>query len=148
MIVVIGILAIVASFSFSYSLTSQRHATQDTTMDTLISDIKQQQLKAMLKDTEGRATSDSYGVYFEQNRYTLFHGATFTSQPENFVVDLTTAEQFSAINLPSSQIVFAPGSGEVSNFSAGQQTFILRNTQTNQQKTVTINQVGSITQIQ
>ncbi|OGK10517.1 hypothetical protein A2767_04620 [Candidatus Roizmanbacteria bacterium RIFCSPHIGHO2_01_FULL_35_10] len=119
--------------------------TLNTTLSTEQADLKQQQLKAMVGDTEGQSSPDSYGIYFETGRYILFKGMAYSaSDPLNFSIDLNRDLQFSSIQLPNSQIVFTKNSGEVSNYNANFDNVTLKNINTNQTKTIRINQYGAV----
>lgn len=146
--VVIGIIATLLTYAV-INLTSVQHKIYlAATVDTVTSDFKQQQIKAMSGDTEGRGTNDSYGIYFEQNKYYLFHGTMYSSSDtSNALINLDNNIQFSNIAFPQSQIVFTKGSGEVNGFTSGSNTVTLRNTVTGEQKTISINRYGVITQI-
>lgn len=120
-----------------------------TTMDVLITDLKNQQLKAMTGNTEGRVTNDAYGVYFDQinNKYVLFHGPNYDSnETTNFPVKLNEGDQFSQINLPNSQIVFASASGEVEPFDPNN-NLVIENTNSRSVKTIKFNKFGVIESI-
>src|SRR5687768_9752938 len=70
------VIAIIASLMgiTTMSLTgAQQKSSMNATLGIFISDIRAQQLKAMVGDTEGRATSDTYGISFQSTKYTLFH---------------------------------------------------------------------------
>lgn len=129
--------------------TTQQHVSINTTIDQLVADLKQQQLKAMVDDTEGRGVSDVYGIHFDSNKYTLFHGLTYTANDSsNFVVNLDTNLQFSSITFPGSNVIFATQSGELVGFVNGQNTVRIVNTAgNNTNKTITINQYGAITSV-
>lgn len=145
--VVIGIIAVIVSYSV-INLTTVQHTTYvGTTIDTFISDLKQQQLKAMVGDTEGRGVNDYYGIYFGTSDYALFHGSTYSAGPSNPIIPLTTSVQFTNVTFPQSQIVFNKGSGEIVGFAVGSNTVTLVNVVTNEQKTITINRYGVVTQI-
>lgn len=145
--VVLGMIAILASYVV-INLTSVQHSTyMATTVDTFISDLKQQQLKAMVGDTEGRGVNDYYGIYFQTNIYYLFHGANYSFSTSNQSIPLTNSIEVSATTFPQSQIVFNKGSGEIVGFTAGANTVTLRNIVTDEQKIITINRYGVITQI-
>lgn len=114
----------------------------------LSSDFKNQQLKAMTVDSGGSGTSQNYGIYFENGRYTLFRGSVYSGvNATNFTVNLGDNQQFSAINLPSSQIIFASVSGEIIGYNSGLNTVTLKDSITNVQKTITVNRYGIITGI-
>ena len=148
LIVVIAILATLMSIAVVSLNGIQRRANIDATLLTIITDLKQQQQKAMSGDTEGRSTHDMYGAYFQTNSYTLFHGSKYSAaDTANFVIPIDSSLQFTSITLPQSQIIYASGSGEIVGYVAGSNTFTLKNTVTNEQKTVTLNQYGVITAI-
>lgn len=127
---------------------SKNKASLVTSINTFVADANQQRLKAMVGDTEGRAAADSYGIYFNQNNYVLFHGLTYSpSDSANFMVPLGDNIQFSTILFPQSQVVFAKGSGNIANFTSGSNSVIMTNTITGEQKTITINRFGIISQI-
>lgn len=117
------------------------------TVDTLTADLKQQQLKAMAGDTEGRTSNDDYGIYFGTNSYTLFHGTYSPSDPSNHTIQLGDNIQISTVLFSNSQILFLKNSGEISNFDPNNNTITLTDTINNRQKTITINRYGVITQI-
>ena len=147
MTVVLGMMTILLGYAV-INLTSVQHTTYvASTVDTFISDLKQQQLKAMVGDTEGRGTNDYYGIHFQTNSYDMFHGSTYTSLPSNFNIPLTTNIQFSNVAFAQSQIVFNKGDGSIVGFSAGSNTVTIRNTVTGEQKTITLNRYGVITAI-
>lgn len=147
LMVVMGMIAVLISYSV-VNLTTIQHTTYlAATVDTFISDLKQQQLKAMVGDTEGRGVNDYYGISFGTNDYALFHGSSYSASSSNPVIPLTSGMQFSSVTFPQSRIVFDKGSGEVIGFTVGSNTITLRNTLTNETKTITINRYGVITQI-
>lgn len=116
-----------------------------TALTTLVSDIKNQQTKAMVGDTEGRGVPDNYSIYIQANKYTLFHGATFSSSdPSNFPLAAENGYQFST-TFAGGTIVFATSSGEIQNFNPAQNSVTYRNVETGQQKTLLFNKYGTIT---
>jgi prepilin-type N-terminal cleavage/methylation domain-containing protein len=145
--VVIGIvtgLVIIASVNL---LGSYRKSNLNSTITTLTADIKQQQLKSMLGDTEGRAAADTYGIYFGNTNYVLFHGAAYNpASSDNFTIDLASGLTFTAVSFPNSVIIFSRGGGEVASFTAGSNTFALTYPQ-GDSKTFTFNRYGTLTQV-
>ncbi len=115
----------------------------------VIADLKQQQLRSMLGETQGRSTTDTYGIHFETTTYTLFHGSSYAvSEPTNSIVQLGGALTFSSVNIPGNVIIFGRGSGEVIGYSNTQNMFGITNPGNNQTRTVTFNTYGVVTQIQ
>jgi len=120
----------------------------DATVVTTISDIKDQQLKAMVGADNTDGNFLSFGVYFEQDKYTLFRGNDYSpTNDTNFVVALGTPIRFQTINLPNSRIIFSVRNGEIQNFVNGQDSITFINTVTNGQKTVHFSKVGVVTGI-
>lgn len=151
--IVLGIIAFILGFSFISFNTAQTKNDLASTLDVILSDIKEQQLKAMVTDTEGRASNFNYGIHFDSNKYTLFHCAASpsctydSSDTTNFPVKLDQTTQFTSVTFPSANLVFSQTTGKVLNFVQGQNTFIIKNISSGEQKTVTINLYGVITQV-
>lgn len=125
----------------------QRQASLNSSLDTFIADFKHQQLTAMAKDTSGSSNAN-YGVYFEQNRYILFHGSWYSALDDtNFTVNLDNNLRFVNIQFPSAQIVFATVSGEIKDFAVGQNSVVLQDDATGLQKQIKVNRYGVITEI-
>lgn len=90
---------------------SQQGISLTSVEEILIADLKQQQLKAMAGDTEGRLDSDSYGVHFDSSKYVLFHGAIYSSSDtSNSIINLENNMQF---NSPGFDVIFSRKSGEI-----------------------------------
>jgi prepilin-type N-terminal cleavage/methylation domain-containing protein len=144
-LVVAGIFVALLSFMMPTLTNSQRHTQINEAAALLIADMKDQQMKAMLGDTEGQAVSTSSGIYFETTRYTLFRGLSYSvSDTRNYVINLDPQFQFTFTNLPSSQIVYARGSGEVSNFVNDTYSLTLSDIQGGTSQVITINKYGVV----
>jgi prepilin-type N-terminal cleavage/methylation domain-containing protein len=111
MIVVMTIVALLLGFTTINLMRSQQTASLTSAIEMLVADLRQQQLKSMVGDTEGRAASDSYGIHFDANRYVLFHGTYVDSESTNFVINLASNMQF---NSPGFDIIFSKLSGMTS----------------------------------
>ena len=141
-------LAIVVSIFFiliglaTVNLFKIQHTSQlSSLVESFIADYKEQQIKAMVGDTEGSSAISSYGIHFETSSYTLFRNTYGTS---NFTVSLPSDVQFTT-TFPSSQIIIASGSGEISGFTSGQNTVTLKDTVDGSQKVMNFNRYGVIT---
>lgn len=142
---IMSIIAILISFISINLLKPQTTASIASTATILVSDLKEQQIKAMAGDSEGTATAQAHGIYFEPTRYTLFRGTVFPAgDPSNFTINLETGLSLST-SLPQQQIVFATRSGEAASYTSGSDTITLSHTQGGEQKTITINRYGAIT---
>lgn len=142
-----GVFAILAGFITLNVLTSKHKISLASSIIEVISSTKQQQVRAMTLTTELGMTSD-YGVYFTGNTYTLFRGSTYVAgNNSNFAISLGDNITFSSVSLPSSSVVFLRASGEVSSYDPLQHSISVKNTQTNEQKTIQINRYGVITSV-
>jgi len=126
LLITMGIFAIIFSFATINLLKPQRKASVDAAASTLVSDIKQQQAKAMASDSGSAGDLQNHGIYFENNRYILFQGSSYqAANPLNFSVDLSP-NTIILNNLPSSQIVFSKNNGLWPNFSDSTKTIVVR----------------------
>ena len=146
LLLVIGIFAIVATLATINLVKPQTQASVDSTTQTLTADLKQQQLKAMAGDSEGASSAQVHGIKFFSDRYILFRGSTYqVGESSNFEVKLETNITLTSINFPSAEVVFLRRSGEVLNYTAGSNNVTIQNTQSSEQKTITVNRYGAIT---
>ena len=146
LIVVMGVIATLAAFTTTNLLGLQRHTHISTTLSTILADWYGQRSKAMIGDTQGRSTIDSYGIYFQTGQYTLFHGTTYNATAtDNVIIPIESPVQVSSTTIPNSTVIFTKGSGEVSGFSSTQNSISFTNSSSNEQVTVIFNQYGTIT---
>lgn len=148
LLVVIGILSILFSISTISLFTVRDRTSLNTAVATFINDLKSQQIKAMVGDTQGRLTHDSYGVHIESNKYVLFHGPVYSvSDSDNFTISLSADLAFTNVLFPQSQIIFTSVSGDLANFTTGANRLTIQNINDNNAKTIEINKYGVITAI-
>lgn len=141
LVVVTSIIIILLGLITISLVRSQQTASLISVTEILLADLKQQQLKAMIGDTEGRATSDSYGIHFDTNRYVLFHGSIYSSSDtSNSIIDLTDDMQF---NNSDSNVLFSKLSGTTSAVIIELQD----NTNSNL-KRINLNTLGVVTQVE
>ncbi len=138
---VMSIMAILLGFISIGLVRSQQNVSLFTTEEVLATDLRQQQLKAMIGDTEGRTTSDQYGIHFDANRYVLFHGSSFSEDSSNFVNNLSSNLQF---NNAGFNVIFSRVSGEISS----PVIINLQDKTTSSLKRIHINSMGVITQVE
>jgi len=137
------LLVLYAILSINISQTPQ-HSSLTTQMTTLVSDIKNQQLKALTGHTS-EGVSSAYGIYYSEISYTLFAGTSYSpSSPSNHLINLNDNLTFNNINLPQQTVVFSALTGEVTNYDSGQNTLSLSNTITNDTQTLTLNAWGAV----
>jgi prepilin-type N-terminal cleavage/methylation domain-containing protein len=123
-------------------VTVKQKSSLTTSVDVLVADMKQQQIKAMVGDTEGRGAANSYGVHFGTNTYVLFYGASYSSgDAGNLVVNL--GDNVSFVNSPS-DLIFTQISG---NLQGGATAVTIKEGTTTIEKTVTINRYGVVTAV-
>ena len=132
-------LLLIATISLT---TVKQKASLSTSVDILIADMKQQQLKAMVGETEGRGSADSYGLHFGTSSYVLFHGTTYISTDSaNLAINL--GDNINVASSPA-DIIFSQLSGNVASGSA---IITLRDATTTLQKTVNMNKYGIVTSV-
>lgn len=147
LLVVIGIMAILFALTSSNLLAPQRRTTAGETLAVLSSDLRTQQLKAMLGDAAG-STPEDYGIYFAADAYILFKGSSYNaSDPDNFRVDLSPGFNFVGIDFPGYTIIFSRGSGEASNFVSDIYEVNLTDTQNNSNTVIYVNRYGTLSQV-
>ncbi len=142
MLLVIALAGMLVGFASLSLVNSQQTTTVATATDSLISDLKSQQTKAMLGKVKSASNGASYGVYIEPHGYILFSGSYVPSDASNQTVQLdgiTLSTTFSG-----NQIVFQQINGEVAGFVSGQNTITMTDTNGAHPKTITINQFGSV----
>ncbi len=146
--IIIAISAILLSIS-SLTLSNLQNRTYlDTSVETLISDIKHQQVLAMSGDTAGAGTVQPFGVYFDIDSYTLFRGTVYDPEdPYNFTVSLYDNLEFLDVDFANSQLIFMSGSGEIYGLTSGEAGVTMVNTVTMDQKILEFNTYGVLTQI-
>ena len=116
----------------------QQKASIDSAVQTIVTDLKEQQVKAMIGDTEGRPSASAYGIHFEENQYMLFNGAIYSSSdPTNFAVEVPSNLQ---ITTPL-DVIFSQRSGEL----GGTAVITIANVTNNDQKTIELNRYGVVT---
>ncbi len=143
-IVVVSILTTLLGLILARSFDFRTSSSINSIVTTLMADIKNQQIKAMVGDTEGRGSGDVYGVYIQPTKYSLFHSSVYTATDSaNFSVTLDAGLQLTT-TFVGSTFLFASGSGQIINYSATQSAITLKDTATNIQKTIQLNKYGSI----
>lgn len=119
----------------------KQRASLNTTSEIFIGDFRQQQLKSMMGDTEGRSEPDGYGIHFNSDSYTLFHGDNYSAgSPSNFTVELGDNIKF--LSIPS-DLIFSRVSGELSSNGS----IVLIDDTTNTTKTLEYNRYGVVTDV-
>ena len=145
MVVVIGILTTLIGIGTISLLSAQNKTSLGATIDVFMADMKEQQVKAMVGDTQGSGVLQPYGIYFDSNKYTLFRGTYLPSESSNFSINLPSNFRFDSSSRP--EIIFERGSGEVYQFSNGSNQIIIQNIVTGEIKTIKINRYGVITEV-
>jgi len=142
LVAVVGIMITLLGFITISLVNSQQTASLTSVEEILLADLKQQQLKSMIGDTEGRATSDSYGIHFDSNRYILFRGLIYLSaDTSNSAIDLGDNVQFVS---PGFDIIFSKINGEI----AASAVIELMDSTNSRLKRIHLNTLGTITQVE
>lgn len=136
LVVVMGIIAILFSLSVPQLFRLKDRNTLQSATTKLVSLIREQQASAM-------KSSALFGIYFERNQYTLFTGPQYNaSDITNTVIPLDYPVEFSKILFPSSEVLFASGSGEIVGFNATYHSIALKDMINDQEKEIEFNSLG------
>lgn len=144
-IIVIGIISILTSFSGFSLIRSRNVASLDSVTATVISDVRSQQLKSMSGNVQVGNQSPHYGIYFKTDGYVLFRTQNYEpTDVGNYEINLSADNQFSVINLPDNQIVFSDLNGEILNYDPVRNFITVSNINTGQQETLYFNPYGVV----
>lgn len=135
-IVIIGALFTLSTINLGQATTT---ASIGSVTDKLVTDLKAQQLLAM--SGGGTTNQQPHGIHIEAGQYTLFESTFVVSDPANLTVDLPDNTTLGT-NLPSNQVLFTKGEGEVSSFDGSFNTITI--TSSTDSKTITINRFGVV----
>ena len=114
-------------------------ASQSSSYDRLVSDLRSQQTKSMTG-----YDSSPYGIHFENTSYTLFAGSDYTSDVSSYyVVALDPNLTFTDITFSNPQAVFEAGSGDIAGYLMGSDSVSITNTLTGEVKTLRLNKYGA-----
>lgn len=148
-LIILSVFIILIGISTINLLNAKHQSSLSTSVDKFIADLKQQQLKAMVGDTEGSGIISDYGIHFETTSYTLFRN--IYSGTSDFVVKLPDTIQIST-DLSVPYVLFEKGSGIFSNYETpnpnNKNTITFRDPVDNSQKEITLNQYGVIVKIE
>lgn len=141
MTIVLSILITIIGLAALNLLQARQQASINTTIATLVSDLRAQQLKAMTGETQSTGVSDSYGVHFDQGQYVLFKGTTYaTASATNQTIPLDNSLQFTTTSI---DMIFTKPSGQLS----GSNSATLYDITAKAQKKVTLNSLGVVVSI-
>lgn len=139
----ISLFTVAASFLLVNITRPKGIADLQSTEDLIYATVKEAQILAMA------GAVGSYGVHFEQDRFTLFEGSTYSSgDPNNLETTLNTNLTIESISLPSgggNDVVFSQISGSVQDLSlGGSGSFLLKESNTSETKTFTVTSLGAV----
>lgn len=144
LMLVVGIISLLFGIGFVGLGSLKIVATKSSSFSVLSSDLKNQQIKAMVGDTEGRGVADNYGIKIFSDSYVLFHGNNYNeSDTSNFSIPIDQGYTLST-TFPGETIIFASDSGELVNFSQGQSTITITHNETGSSNTMELNSYGTI----
>ena len=144
LLVVMGIITTLIMIGASSYFPSVQKVSLTSTVQSLISEIKQLQTKSMNGES-------NQGIYFhtDQKNYILFKGTTYNvSNTTNFSINLGDQIIINSIDFANREIVFSPGSGEISGFNPANNKIVLKNTVSEELRTISFNKFGIVTNVQ
>jgi len=140
LLVVLMIAAILFSLSTINLGKAQTGASLSSTTNTLLADLKNQQILSMSGDIGSNTTAQQHGIYLTSNNYTLFAGSSYSSSDPNNYTEVTNNVAIST-TFPSSTVIFNKGDGSVASFSSTNNTITL--SENGDSQTITINRFGA-----
>lgn len=111
-------------------------------VDTLVSDLKSQQLLAMAGNQGGQPTAQPQGIALSPSDYTLFAGTSLDLLDDNNYVVTPAAGISITTSFADDQVVFGSLSGEVEDFVDGDNTITL--SLKGETKTITVGRFGAV----
>ena len=142
-LITIAIMSAMSALIFINLGKPQTVASLNGAVETLVADLRAQQTLAMSGNSAGGASQLAHGMFISTNAYTVFAGDPYNeSDSNNYTVAPGQNINFST-TLPDSQILFDKGSGEMHDFSAGDNTITVTGDEGS--KTITINRFGVVT---
>ena len=142
-LVTFGIIAALAALTFASLGQPQTDASLNGTVETLMADLKSQQLLAMSGDSGSQTTQQPHGIVVSGSDYTLFSGSSYNSgDSDNYTVTPGSNVSFTT-TFPSSQVLFDKASGEVNGFTGGSNTITV--SVGGSSRTISITQYGTVT---
>ncbi|MBC7581919.1 type II secretion system protein [Aeromicrobium sp.] len=142
-LVVTGILVILFAVGAVNLGQPQTNARSISAVDTLVNDLKSQQIAAMAGATGSTAAQQAAGIFVQSNQYTLFNGASFSAgNSYNYMFTPAIGVAFGT-TFPGGIILFTKGAGELSGFTAGNNTITV--TAGGVSKVITISRFGAVT---
>jgi len=140
-VIIIAILFALSSISLGQP---QSNVTVASATNQLLSDLRAEQLLAMAGDQGTTTSQQPHGIYVQSTSYTLFSTSTYSAgDSNNFVVTPSNGITFTT-TLPSTQVVFSKGSGDVSGFVNGSNTISVVGATGGVNKTITIGRFGAL----
>jgi prepilin-type N-terminal cleavage/methylation domain-containing protein len=149
LIISMSIMALLLSLITINLASSSSKASLQSTIALLITDLKQQQIKAMVGDTENSGTAASYGVFFDSSEYVLFKGSSYDANDENnFHISYGDGVVLDTVTFPNNSVIFSRIDGEVIGYGANTNAISLLQTGSQESRTLEINKIGVIDEVE
>lgn len=141
LLLVMSIFAVMTALATVSLGNFQQNSQINAAVNTLVTDLKEQQVKAMVGDTQGGGDSANYGIRFSTTSYTLFRNNYGTANFTNTLPSTLTVTFASA----GADLVFLKGSGEIPGYASSSAVITLTDTIDGNQKVIRLNRYGVIT---
>ncbi len=126
LLLIMGIFAILASFTSISFFGSLKGANLDQTYQILLADLRQTQAKAMSGTSSSGSAVAGWGIKLLPSSYVIFPGTSYVAgNTSNIVVNLTTDVSLTS-TFPTSQVVFESGSGDVVGYSSSSNSITIQ----------------------
>lgn len=142
-----GVFAVLMSLSLIPLGNLIPKASTDSVIATFMVDLRSQQLKAMLGAMGPTGMAAPYGIHLDTQEYSLFYGSTYSAS-ESDNVGIPTDEILISSNLPTDNLVFEQGSGEVLGLGDSIYTITFTNSINSQTADLSLNKYGVVTHVE
>lgn len=143
LLVVLTILSILLALTTVNLSRPQTTSSLDGAVNSLVADIKSQQMLAMSGDQGSTTSQQPQGLYLQSGSYTLFAGSTYSAgDGNNFAINPGQGIAL-ATTFPGTSLIFNKGTGEVNGFVNGSNTITL--SFNGSSKVVTVSRFGAVT---
>lgn len=151
-ILVVAIISVITRLAYGIFVNMESRVSVQTSVDTLMADIRNQRQEAMLGYSTTSVASLGAGVYFHEGEstYTLFacsetsDSCSYSDQNEtNIVQQIQEGIVFADINLEGGVVLFERKRGEIINYDPAKNSFAIKNTSSGKKINFQFSEIGS-----
>lgn len=143
LLVTIGILGMLVGFSSWAYLNIQKNSDLSSQTNLLVASLRQAQNLAISHQTSDQDNILDAGVHFTANSYTIFYGSIYNPDDNRNITTNLPSGISLAYTLPTPDLVFIKGSGEIFNYNPAYNFLTITNS-TGQSHRIEVNKLGVV----